>query len=274
MVTHEPKQPDSEQFKLTYSEYLSIKRKLNDIEGFFSFVGNLIYFLSIFGFSFFIFFFFNGNKFLRKLDVFLIICFITLSISTNLELRAKVIALFTGKLGSVFYKKINKYSNFIQFQSALLDYEYASREHKSYLEAQLKTAERAKQKAELEEKRKQWAYWTSIDPYDFEHEIALLFEKNGYIAKVTKGSKDGGIDILLTKNTIKGIAQCKRHKTKAGPATVRDLYGTMVHGKYDFGFIICPAGFSTDAYNFSRNKSIKLIGLKKILEMNSGNFDS
>ena len=85
---------------------------------------------------------------------------------------------------------------------------------------------------------------------------------------ITKGSGDEGIDIFLNKgNGQQGIVQCKRFSKKVGPATLRDLYGTMIAGDYKYGFVVCPSGFSDKAYEFSKGKNIKLIGLKRIIEM-------
>ena len=107
--------------------------------------------------------------------------------------------------------------------------------------------------------------YNSLDPYQFEVEIAELYQKCGYKAVVTKGS--GGIDIELFKNQRKGIVQCKKFKSKVGPAPIRDIYGTMMSGKYDFALVVCPSGFSDNAYSFAKNKKIKLIGLDEILKM-------
>ena len=115
--------------------------------------------------------------------------------------------------------------------------------------------------------RKSFTYWSSLDPYEFEREIAVLFEKHGFKTKVTKGSGDGGIDIILFKNSEAGIVQCKRHKTKVSPSVIRDIYGTMLGGKYKFAYVVCPAGFSEESMRFSRGKKIQLIGLKRIMEM-------
>ena len=174
------------------------------------------------------------------------------------------------------------YRGYKRHQNKLSIYDQELHMYNQYLsvesrrEAKDKERERDKRdreriKKEFEERRKQHEYWTSLDPYIFEKEIAWLFEKQGYIAKTTKGSGDEGIDIHLKKvsgtNDKKGIVQCKRHKAKIGPAAIRDLYGTMVAGKYKFAYIVCPSGFSDKAYEFSKGKNIKLIGLKRIMEM-------
>ena len=134
-------------------------------------------------------------------------------------------------------------------------------------QAKIREQERLKREEQKNEKQKQYTYWSSLDPYKFEIEIAALYQKLGYTAEVTKGSGDGGIDIVLSKDGTNGIVQCKRYNSKVGPATIRDLYGTMQHGKWRFGYVVCPAGFSAKAFEFSKNKNIKLIGFKRIMEM-------
>ena len=184
---------------------------------------------------------------------------------------------FTVTSGTIEYL-IEKYQNFrlgrivdydkyCAYEEALRTYSTEKYEYEKKQEEISKKLEQERLKKEREEKRRQHQYWMSIDPYEFEREIALLFEKQGYKAYVTKGSGDGGIDIKLDKSGERGIVQCKRFKTKVGPGPIRDLYGTMKAGKYKYAFIVCPSGFSDKAYEFSKGKNIKLVGLKRIMEM-------
>ena len=122
-------------------------------------------------------------------------------------------------------------------------------------------------KKEKEIQKKQSDYWLSLNPYKFEKEIAILFEKQGYKTNVTKGSGDGGIDIELEKENGRGIVQCKLYQNKLGPSPVRDLFGTMVAGNYKYGFVVNPLGFSDNAYEFSKGKNIGLIDLNIIMLM-------
>lgn len=132
---------------------------------------------------------------------------------------------------------------------------------------ELKKQETERIVKEREEKRRNYDYWSNLDPYEFEREIAVLFEKHGFMTTVTKGSGDGGIDVVLKRNEKYYAVQCKRYATKVGPAAVRDLYGTMVSGKFDGGFLVCPSGFSDKAFEFASNKKIQFIGLKRIMEL-------
>ena len=61
---------------------------------------------------------------------------------------------------------------------------------------------------ELEKMRQTYQYWIDLDPYQFEREITKLFKKNGFNARTTKGSGDGGIDIYVEKQFKKGKKIC------------------------------------------------------------------
>lgn len=161
----------------------------------------------------------------------------------------------------------SKLTEVIAYREALYAYERDVR--KDEREAQIARArdEQLARQREREEKRRTYEYWMEIDPYEFEREIAKVFERCGYAAKVTKGSDDGGVDIVLSKGQRRGAVQCKRHGKKVGPAVIRELYGAMAHNKYSFGYVVCPSGFTDRAYEFSKNKNIKLVGLKRIVDM-------
>jgi len=156
-----------------------------------------------------------------------------------------------------------------KYSSDKWDYDYKEKKVIEELRKAELRKEELKQKKIRDLKRKTFQFWINLDPYKFEHEITELFIKNGFIAKTTKGSGDGGIDIFLNKNNRKGIAQCKKQKTRVSPSVIRDIYGTMISGKFNFAYVICPAGFSNESVSFAKGKKIILIGLKRIMEMNN-----
>ena len=175
-----------------------------------------------------------------------------------------VFALIFSKSKTIFEYRLKTIPNsYLRFKDANQEYSsamYELKKEKEKIKIETKRIEQI-------ERRKTFEYWMSVDPYEFESEMAVLFEQNGFAASVTKGSGDGGIDIELKIGTKRGVVQCKRQKTKASPGVVRDLYGTMVAGKYDFAFAVCPAGFSDQTFQFVRGKKIGLIGLKRIIDM-------
>jgi restriction system protein len=67
-----------------------------------------------------------------------------------------------------------------------------------------------------------------LSPTEFEHLVANLFEKVGLEAKLTRSSRDGGVDcIAFDRRPILGgkvVIQAKRYRHTVGVSAVRDLY--------------------------------------------------
>lgn len=115
----------------------------------------------------------------------------------------------------------------------------------------------------------QESWWQSLDGREFESRLAELLTRLGYLVIPTGKSGDGGIDLILARkrgeDTITIIVQCKAHKSAIGPAAVRDLYGTLVHGGQREAWLISSAGFSTKAFDFAKGKPLRLISIDEIL---------
>lgn len=112
-----------------------------------------------------------------------------------------------------------------------------------------------------------FTFWNNLDGYQFEREIASLFRNQGYNATVTKGSGDGGVDVILTKYNERIAVQCKAHSNPVGPAVIRDLYGTMTSGGYTKAILVSKSGFTKGVYEFASGKPIELLSLNDILAM-------
>ena len=119
----------------------------------------------------------------------------------------------------------------------------------------------------LQQKKK--SYWKSLSGYDFEKEIATLYNKLGYTATVTPGSGDGGIDIILNKDNLRIAVQCKHHSRPVGPEPVRALQGVVAAQGYDSGVFVSLKGFTTSVPHEVRKSKIliELLSLKDILKM-------
>jgi hypothetical protein len=88
--------------------------------------------------------------------------------------------------------------------------------------------------------------------------------------RVTPGSGDGGIDIEVTRNGLRGVVQCKAHVACVGPHVVRDLYGLIHHSRADFGIIVSRGGFTRGAADFARDKPIYFLDTDDLIAMQEG----
>ncbi len=100
-----------------------------------------------------------------------------------------------------------------------------------------------------------------LDPSAFEEYVAQrIFARQGYRVLNTPDTKDGGIDILITDDYgQQAIVQCKRYKGTVGSATVRELYGTMIHAGAARAYIATTAEISSDARRWAEGKPIILL---------------
>ncbi len=114
-----------------------------------------------------------------------------------------------------------------------------------------------------------------LNPWEFENLVNNLFSKMGLEAKLTRSSKDGGVDVVaFDLRPILGgkvVIQAKRYKNVVGVSAVRDLYGTMINEGASKGILVTTSHYGPDAYDFAKDKPIELIdggGLLYLLEQN------
>jgi restriction system protein len=110
---------------------------------------------------------------------------------------------------------------------------------------------------------------------DFEHLVAQLFEwefgRNGVQVKVTRASRDRGVDaVLFDPDPLRGgkfVLQAKRYTRTVDVSSVRDLYGTVVNEGANRGILITTASFGPDSYEFAKDKPISLVDGPNLLNM-------
>lgn len=109
----------------------------------------------------------------------------------------------------------------------------------------------------------------ALSPVDFEAYVAYrLFSRHGYTVQNLPAVKDGGIDLIVTDPAgRRAIVQCKRYRGTVGEATVRDLYGTMMHDGAWMGFLITTGTISASARRWAAGKPIVLIDGERLVEL-------
>jgi restriction system protein len=112
-----------------------------------------------------------------------------------------------------------------------------------------------------------------LDPFEFETLVSNLFGKMGLESKLTRSSRDGGVDVVsFDKRPVLGgkvVIQAKRYRHTVGVSAVRDLFGTMMNEGANKGILVTTSGYGPDAYEFAKDKPIELIdggGLLYLLE--------
>lgn len=106
--------------------------------------------------------------------------------------------------------------------------------------------------------------WENLSGRAFELEFGKLLKGLGYGVRVTPSSGDQGLDLIASRAGREVAVQCKRHKTKTGPAVARELYGAMVASGYTAGMLVSTSGFTQGVHDFVKGKNIELWDLETI----------
>jgi restriction system protein len=96
---------------------------------------------------------------------------------------------------------------------------------------------------------------------EFEFFCAKLFELQGYRAKVTKATGDGGKDVILWKGNNKYYVECKHFNRngKVSRPIANKLYGTMCADGVHKGFIVTTGSCTKECREWCRKTGIKII---------------
>lgn len=102
-----------------------------------------------------------------------------------------------------------------------------------------------------------------LSPSEFEALVSNLFGKMGLETRLTRASKDGGVDAVAfdTRPVLGGkiVIQAKRYRHTVGVSAVRDLYGTMMNEGASKGILVTTSGYGPDAFEFAKDKPLELI---------------
>lgn len=102
---------------------------------------------------------------------------------------------------------------------------------------------------------------------DFERFCKVLFEKKGYSVETTKTSGDYGIDLILYKDGIKSVGQCKRYSDKVSLSAVQEVVAGMAYYDSNYGFIITNNFFTKPAIALAEANNIELIDRKELVDL-------
>lgn len=109
------------------------------------------------------------------------------------------------------------------------------------------------------EKRTKVAWWHELSPRQFELEVAEWFRRKGYEASATSYVGDGGVDILLKKDSETIFVQCKHYANPVGVAVMRELSGVVHDGEASRGILVCLCAPSQGAKDFAIRNGIEII---------------
>jgi hypothetical protein len=111
----------------------------------------------------------------------------------------------------------------------------------------------------------------SIDWFQFEKLVALVYRKLGYTATRRGGANpDGGIDLVIEKDGQRSAVQCKQWKTwNVGVKAVREFLGALTDAGIQKGVFITLCGYTGEARQLADKHGIEIVnevGLAKMID--------
>lgn len=112
----------------------------------------------------------------------------------------------------------------------------------------------------------------SIDWFQFEKFIALLYRRFGYTVTRRGGANpDGGIDLVIEKEGQRSVVQCKQWKTwNVGVKTVREFLGALTDARIQRGIFVTLCGYTGDAKQLADKHGIEIVNEKVLAGMIEG----
>ena len=113
----------------------------------------------------------------------------------------------------------------------------------------------------------------SMDPYEFEHFVADLWEAQGWEAAVSQASVDQGVDIVATKQNPfpqKQVIQAKRYaanNTIGSPKIQQYSSLRQQEPGADVSVVVTTSGFSRQAEELAQNLNVKLVDAEGIYRL-------
>jgi HJR/Mrr/RecB family endonuclease len=114
----------------------------------------------------------------------------------------------------------------------------------------------------------------SIEWRDMERVIATVFAGLGFEVELTRGSNDGGIDVLAAFNTAKGrsvfLIEIKHWLAPVGPREVKKFVHVLARSNPAGGLMLATGGFSRPAVELLteyERSTLRLGGRKKIVTL-------
>jgi restriction system protein len=118
----------------------------------------------------------------------------------------------------------------------------------------------------------------SIDWFQFEQLVALVYRKLGYTVTRRGGANpDGGIDLVVEKGGQRTAVQCKQWKTwNVGEKAVREFLGALTDAGIQRGIYITLCGYTGHAKRLADKHGIEIVnevGLAKMIEGTDAQYD-
>lgn len=107
----------------------------------------------------------------------------------------------------------------------------------------------------------------TMDGFQFEKHLQLLFEEHGYKARVTKSHGDYGADLVISKEGEVTVVQAKRYTDNVGIKAIQEIIGAVNYYKAIKAMVVTNSYFTQAASELALSSNVELIDRPKLIEL-------
>ena len=99
----------------------------------------------------------------------------------------------------------------------------------------------------------------NFTPAEFELFCAQVLRESGWDARVTKGSRDQGVDVIAAKGELHVVIQCKLYTGPVGNKAVQEVSAGRAYENAHFGVVVSNNRYTASAVAFAKTNRILLL---------------
>jgi len=99
----------------------------------------------------------------------------------------------------------------------------------------------------------------NFTPAEFELFCAQVLREYGWDARVTKGSRDQGVDVIAARGGVRVVIQCKLYSGAVGNKAVQEISAGRAHENSHFGIVVSNSRYTASATALAKTNRILLL---------------
>ncbi len=99
----------------------------------------------------------------------------------------------------------------------------------------------------------------NFTPAEFEVFCAQSLRESGWDARVTKGSRDQGVDVIAVRGGLRVVVQCKLYTGPVGNKAVQEVSAGRAHENAHYGVVVSNSRYTASAAALAKTNRILLL---------------
>jgi len=99
----------------------------------------------------------------------------------------------------------------------------------------------------------------NLTPSEYEAFCAQALREHGWDARVTKQSRDQGVDVVASREGLRVVVQCKLYNGPVGNKAVQEVSAGRAHEQADYGVVVSNNRYTASAVALAKTNGVLLL---------------